>query len=350
MKKYLFFAAALLCATAANAKVWRINYEDNAKADFKTIKEACNEAKVKDGDTLYMEPGYHKGSSSDNTITRPLTILGTGYSMDRNTGSTSPLSCAQFSGWVYVESSNVHISGIVAVNVQISKGTASNERSNIIIERCNLSGVSCYGYTNHITIRNNYITSSITADYDHTNYVSIIGNIVIGYVDMSTYENSLNNLCQYNTIISNTGGNKCIFDAKNAIIKDNILINTSSADGVFNWDVTNEFRNNVLSVPSASAREKFPNNYYVGATVENTFVNTTEGVYYDVAMKYQLLETSAAKNAAHAGDDCGAFGGSSPYVLFGRPQGVPYIYDVEVPAQPKDNKLHVTFKVAGQNE
>ena len=84
--------------------------------------------------------------------------------------------------------------------------------------------------------------------------------------------------------------------------------------------------------------------------MENTFVNTTDGVWYDEAMKYQLLETSAAKNASHAGDHCGEFGGVHQYVLFGRPQGVPYIYDVEVPAQPTNNQLHVTFKVARQNE
>ena len=114
MRKILLFAAALLTVTAANAKVWRINYEDNAKADFKTIKEACNEAKVKDGDTLYMEPGYHKGSSNDNTITRPLTVLGPGYGMERNSGSTSPVARAIFDNYVYIYSSNVHVAGLCA--------------------------------------------------------------------------------------------------------------------------------------------------------------------------------------------------------------------------------------------
>lgn len=218
-----------------------------------------------------------------------------------------------------------------------------------MIERCNVSKISCSQCSNYITIKNNYVNERISISSGNScNYVSIIGNLIFGYVELPGYDNALNNLCQYNTIISSS--TECIYRGKNAIIKDNILINTKYPENVFNWDGTNEFRNNVLSVPSASAKEKFPNNYYVGATIENTFVNTTEGVWYDEAMKYQLLETSAAKNAAHAGDDCGAFGGANPYVFFGRPQGVPYIYDVEVPAQTKDNKLHVTFKVAGQNE
>lgn len=346
MKKILFFAAALLSVTAANAKVWRINYEDNAKADFKTIKEACNEAKVQNGDTLYMEPGYHKGSVSDNTITRSLTVLGPGYGMARNMGSTSSLTTTSFSYEIYVEASNVTVSGLKATII-IPSRYSSTALSNIVIERCYSSSIKCGQYTNNITIRNNYVTNYISCSDTEVNYLSIIGNMVLGYIDMPESASSLNNIAQYNTIV---GEGFYSISAQNAVIKDNILINTKYPNDVFNWDATNEFHHNVLSVPSASAKAKFPNNYYVGATVENTFVNTTEGVWYDEAMKYQLLETSAAKNAAHAGDDCGAFGGAHPYVLFGRPQGVPYIYDVEVPAQPKDNKLHVTFKVAGQNE
>ena len=351
MRKILLFAAALLTVTAANAKVWRINYEDNAKADFKTIKEACNEAKVKDGDTLYMEPGYHKASSSDNTITRPLTVLGPGYGMERNSGSTSSVARAIFDSYVYIYSSNVHVAGLCA-DLIVKSGSTESPIHDVLIERCYASVIKYNSNNKNITIRNNFVTSSISYDngYGNVNYLSIIGNIVLGSVSLPYTTSSLNNICQYNTIISKSGLYCSIEYAQNAVIKDNILINTSSSAKVFNWDETNEFRNNVLSVPSASAKEKFPNNYYVGATIENTFVNTTEGVWYDEAMKYQLLETSAAKNAAHAGDDCGAFGGANPYVLFGRPQGVPYIYDVEVPAQPKDNKLHVTFKVAGQNE
>lgn len=354
MKKILFFAAALLCVTAANAKVWRINYEDNAKADFKTIKEACNEAKVQNGDTLYMEPGYHKGSRSDNTITRSLTVLGPGYGMARNMGSTSSVPTADVYE-IYVSSSNVTVAGINATFIQVAEGSTTYTRSNILIERCKLSSsISVGSYTNNVTIRDNYIINGIGTGYYYINYLTIVGNIVAGSngsaIELPADDNSLNNICQYNTVIRSDGG-YCIERGKNAIIKDNILINTKYPGDVFkNWDETNEFHHNVLSVPSASAKAKFPNNYYVGATVENTFVNTTEGVWYDEAMRYQLLETSAAKNAAHAGDDCGAFGGEHPYVLFGRPQGVPYIYDVEVPAQPKDNKLHVTFKVAGQNE
>lgn len=342
MKKILFFAAALLCVTAANAKVWRINYEDNAKADFKTIKEACNEAKVQNGDTLYMEPGYHKGSSSDNTITRSLTVLGPGYGMARNMGSTSSVAGAIFDYSITIESSNVRVAG-----VKTSIKTSSGALSNIVIERCYSSSITCYEGNNNITIRNNYVTSSIYCEYANVNYLSIIGNMVLGYITMPSRTSSLNNIAQYNTIVSD--GSTAI-SAQNAVIKDNILINRQYPASVFNWDATNEFHHNVLSVPSASAKATFPNNYYVGATAANTFVITTEGVWYDEAMRYQLSETSAAKNAAHAGDDCGAFGGAHPYVLFGRPQGVPYIYDVEVPAQPKDNKLHVTFKVAGQNE
>ena len=241
-----------------------------------------------------MEPGYHKGNTKDNTITRPLTVLGPGYGMKRNIGSTSPVASAilTYSEGLVIDASDVHVAGLSARAIRVESGSTSNEKNNIVIERCKVSIISCSQYSNYITIKNNYVNEWISSS--SCNYVSIIGNLIFGYVVLPEDNNALNNLCQYNTIISSS--TECIYRGKNAIIKDNILINTRYPENVFNWDGTNEFRNNVLSVPSASAKEKFPNNYYVGATIENTFVNTTEGVWYDEAMKYQLLETSAAKN------------------------------------------------------
>lgn len=56
MKKILLFAAALLTLTAVNAKVWLINYNDNAQADFKTIADAVKYKDFQNGDVLYVEP------------------------------------------------------------------------------------------------------------------------------------------------------------------------------------------------------------------------------------------------------------------------------------------------------
>ena len=50
------------------------------------------------------------------------------------------------------------------------------------------------------------------------------------------------------------------------------------------------------------------------------------------------------------GVDCGAFDGLYPYVVNGRPQFVPYIYDAQIPNTPTDGKLNITLKIKSQNE
>ncbi len=109
-------------------------------------------------------------------------------------------------------------------------------------------------------------------------------------------------------------------------------------------------QNNVYSVAeryvnTSDLFKGYPNNYYVGATVENTFVN--EGS--DDA-KWQLLDSSAAKGAATHGGDCGAFGGATPYVLSGIPMFLPHITEALVPAKPTDGKITVKLKIENQNE
>ena len=104
-------------------------------------------------------------------------------------------------------------------------------------------------------------------------------------------------------------------------------------------------QNNVFSTPERFKNDGYPNNYYVGATVENTFVN--EGS--DDA-KWQLLDSSAAKGAATHGGDCGAFGGATPYVLSGIPMFLPHITEALVPAKPTDGKITVKLKIENQNE
>ena len=142
-------------------------------------------------------------------------------------------------------------------------------------------------------------------------------------------------------------------------IRNNILINTREGfDGnqvpnscrIYYNCANNVIQNNVLSVAERyidtnDMFKGYPNNYYVGATVENTFVNegSDDG-------KWQLLDTSAAKGAATHGGDCGAFGGATPYVLSGIPMFLPHITEALVPAKPTDGKITVKLKIENQNE
>lgn len=367
MKKLILFAAAATFALAANAKVWRINYEDNANAEFKTIAAACSAVKVADTDTLYLEAGYYP---EGNTISRNgMTVLGPGWGFAPNYGDASTIAEARITTTLTISANNVKVIGLVCNGVIDLGGEV--KRSNCVIERCKANDISddlrYNGTCENITIKNCYVTNKISlGGYNYsTNIVKnidIIGNIIssstyktidIGGVfdDKASNINILNN-----TIIGKTTNTDYpIITTKNSVIQDNIIINTTNETFVMNFaQVGNIIRKNVFSLSAdnvtAAISEKYPDNYYVAATVANTFVNKTSAAYYDEAMKFQLLESTPAKGGAYDGGDCGAFGGSTPYIICGRPQGIPYIYDVEVPAQPKENKLHVTFKVKGQNE
>lgn len=359
MKKFILFAAAAVFALSANAKVWRINYDENANADFRTITAACSSSKVANTDTLYCEPGSHSASDGQNTISRNgMTVFGPGWGYEPNYGGTSTWAAAEFSYAIDIAANNVKVSGVVAniyfptvsskvlKNVTIDRckcNTIHNENSfndsliNIVIERCRITERVALGngIQKEIYILNNIITSSRTA-------VSIASNNV----------KSCNIIG--NTIVCNPY-NSTFMLAKNALIQDNIIINPDFREKTFDFSQTgNVIRKNVFSLSGGATENaeiiaNYPDNYYVGATEAGTFTCKTGSIYRQEEY-YMLKEGSPAKGAAYDGGDCGAFGGNTPYVICGRPQGIPYITDVEVPAQPTNNTLTVTFKVANQNE
>lgn len=367
MKKLILLAAAVTFAFAANAKVWRINYDENANADFQTITAACSSAKVANTDTLYCEPGNHAGSAGDNVISRKgMKVFGPGWGFEPNYGGTSTIADARFSARVRVAANNVYVSGIVG-DGELEIAT----KRNVTLDRCKISAVkaseidtlngvtikNCYlgkiyfQGNNHKELKNIYITNNIFESRERTSYYHAI--------EMSHYimqQNVSNVNILRNTIVFapyNNSSSTPIY-VYNSLIQDNIIINPGDPEKVIDFatDRGNIIRKNVFSMSDGVANtdiiSNFPDNYYVSATEANTFTCTQST--YRTEQYFQLKDGSPAKNAAYDGGDCGAFGGSTPYIICGRPQGIPYITDVEVPAQPKDNKLTVTFKVANQNE
>jgi len=372
MKKILFFAVALLCVTAASAKTWRINYNDNAKADFKTIAEALKYKDFQNGDVLYIEPGIHSGSAADNTVSKPCTIIGSGWGFRQNAGNDLDISSTCFTNTITISSSDVSIRGIYSnAGIEVT-GTSTQ---NVIIERNRISYISAEGYS--VTIKNNYIcgytgSTNKRALEITSNYSSIIGNIAFNTIYISTSVNQA--LFDHNTVVfstSNSTGLVSAWSSQRHMFTNNIFINTGS--GYSNDNVVNNvvngiasnapFYNNVFSVTPEAVQQAEDegktlyttlstdkNNKFVGATTKNTFTCKTEGAVYDPAMYYQVKEGAVAKTADSNGGECGAFGGDSPYVLNGRPQGIPYLYDVDVPKHPTNNELNVTFKIGSQNE
>lgn len=337
MKKSLFILAAafVLGVVTASATCWRINPSPYAGAQFKTVDEAMDDINVLPGDTLLLDPGLHSGFTLQRNN---MTVIGSGYFLDKN------------KDWAETQAT------VISTNVYLSEGSK--------IEGCDLYGL----YLNKNCIASRCKANSISYSYKGGEYL-----ITQCYVETLTLEESC---IARNNIITNhvSGGNGCVFENnivisnnsynssivsnfRNSTLRNNILISTrtgfdsnqkpystyifSSSSDMKN----NVIQNNVLSIPERYADPTIPNNFFVGATVANTFVN--EGA--EDAM-YQLLETSAAKGAATHGGDCGAFGGATPYVISGIPQFLPHITEALIPAKPTDGKITVKLKIANQNE
>ena len=342
MKKIILMAAVLTVSVVASAKNWRINYDENSGADFKTLKAACESGEVKKGDVLYMEPGFHYGSEADNKITiAGIKVVGPGWGFKTNAGEAMEIVTTHFLNTISISADSVHLVGINLEGRRIlldKTSSQSNPQKSVTIERCR-----CYTiyapqkcHFSNLIIRNNFIADGL------------------GY-------ESIGSRFDHNTLIGGWGSNKLINSGNGGFqITNNILINKANSTYVFNdYDAT-VVHNNVFSITSeqyaadaassSPTYSKYTENEFAGASEANTFVNKTTGEYFDDAMLYFVQEGNVAKTADVNGGECGAFGGAHPYVLNGRPTGIPYLYDVDVPSQPTDNQLKITFKVAGQNE
>lgn len=102
----------------------------------------------------------------------------------------------------------------------------------------------------------------------------------------------------------------------------------------------NTISNNILAADGTDANG---NQYNVDmATVFADFDGSLE---YSTDAKWQLKAGSPAIGAGTGGEDCGAFGGVTPYVLSGIP-ALPHIYDATIPSTASSQEgLPVTIKV-----
>lgn len=343
------FAMALVMLFAMNvsavqAKTWRINNDPAAKADFLSINDAMASLDVYAGDVLYLDPACRLPGQK---ITKGVTVIGTGYNL---TDSEE----AMVSG-ITISANNIKLTGI---NIAGSVYWGSSY-SNITIERCKVQGISLnsasYNGCKGVNIIGCYVTGEIAG---RSCPLVLRNSIVLNYV-----RDIEGGIISNNVIIHNTGistSSFVLYSITNSTISNNVIINTTTHtttsdnavatynhNTIGNTAVTdyNSINNNVLSNDAAHTWADFPTNKFIGAKVEDIFVN--EGNQEE---KYRLKEGSPALGYGTNGVDCGAFDGLYPYVVNGRPQFVPYIYDAQIPNTPTDGKLNITLKIKSQNE
>lgn len=338
MKTCKLLLAALLAAGTllpANAATWRLNPNPDAGADFTSIDEAMADDRVKEGDELLLDPGTYSG---DNKLTKNrLTLTGPGHFLAQN-------------GWS-------NIDRVIFDKITLSEGSTIQGccvtkylylKSNVKVFRCRLSEVKGDVNCSDINISSNFIYKihGGSGNYDDQMYGNVSNNIITGSIYALR-----NSTIKNNTFLGNYKGVSAessyipLKSIKYSTIVDNIIMNQGSNSGsIFEYCSNNTVVNNVLSLTEDNIIAAYPDNYYAGATLENTFIDNITGD------RYLLRDDSVAKGKATDGGECGAFGGSHPYVLSGIPTNMPSITEAKIPSTPTDGKLAITLKIAIQNE
>lgn len=316
---------------------WRINPDPEAKADFTSINDAMKDERVIPGDFLILDPGYYDGTQ---TVTKEnITISGPGYFLSQNynwpdaaqatieklafssslkdPGKIQGCNVGKLALWDGLELFRCYLNNVDGGTIYTIK--------RIKIEGCFVNYVYGYDFENS-TFRNNIFRCGLTPWGNHSN---------------TTCENCI---VEYNTVICSA---KSFSTFHNSIIHNNIIINKKEDGSIYVPFVignNNVISNNVLSTAPEKANATYPNNSYVGATVENTFIDKI------IADRYYLCEGSPAKGKASDGGDCGAFGGRTPYVISGILQYMPHITNIDIPAKPTDGSLKIKMKMVIRDE
>ena len=332
MKK---FTIILLCFgfLAANATSWRVNNNPAIDADYATFHEAVAGASA--GDTLYIEGTQF--NYGDQVLDKRLVLIGPGFYLTQNDSTQVSSNEAKFQKiTIDTLASGSRIYGIVFEYYVVIDG------SDVVFSRNHVATSSYQAIylgednpVNNCVITQNYCGSIASGSGNYPALNILVSN---NYVDaaITFYDNA--SCVVYNNVIE---GKVSVY---NSIVKNNIIYDAPSYQGF----MENEY--NIFEYNMANIATMPPG---VGNVTDiipaDIFVDYDGSLGYSTDGKWQLKEGSPAIGAGEDGVDCGAFGGTSPYVLSGLP-AVPHIYEAIVPTSGSAaSGLPVTIKVKSQN-
>lgn len=343
-------AVLLLSAFAVNAKVWRVNNNLGASADFTNFNTAVTSASVLSGDTLYIE-----GSATNyggTTITKQLTIIGTGYFLDPANGTIPGNPGLQYN----TQSSKV---GTIAIGAGSagSKFTGldqvgfngSSMFTNITIEKCWVGGIVLPNAANSsLTIRKCYVSGAITCNSGSLTNFTCENNIIASFWAAP----NMPNLSGSNNIFRNNS-----YSFTDIVSVQTILANCYVANNIFhngngtpvsftNCNIKNNLFSQNQSLPPSAT------NNLVNVVMTTVYVGGTTGSFDSRVMLKAGSPAIAAGLTVGAvtTPDCGAYGATDPYKLSGIP-AIPAIYSITAPTSIPSgtNSMNVTFSTRNNN-
>lgn len=322
--KMLFLIIGLYTLNTTHAKIWRVNNTPTINADYSDFQTALTNTPA--GDTLYVEGSLTNYVPTNNPfrLSKKLIVIGPGYFFQLNDTTQ------------YLKSSAV-----------ISELSINPGAEGTIIEGMQIN--SLHVGSNNITISKNYIIGlepTIWIDDKGTRNnisitnVSITKNWIGGSYGSFGYNNGMtctgkvsNNIIQVSQVLLPLGG----FTISNNVFLGNSLVTRNS---IIQNNIWNASFSGFIGDAINPLNNTYSNNIY-----DNTVFQG--GTPYQDA-NYKLKAGSAASGKGTYGVDCGAFGGSDPYVVCGLPAS-PHIYNVISEASAISSKgLTVKIKVKSQ--
>lgn len=303
-------------------------------------------AAASDGDIIYVVPSGTTYAATG--VSKSLTIFGSGFNPDKAYSATSKLVN------ITVSANNVRLSGLVSPFVQVSNGVMAT-----LVDKCRINRIVLTNASNTIIVNcvlgENTSGQFSIANFDLTNSgVRVTNNIIYGS-SSSGFLNNLNNATIENNVFVGITGFPA-YDAFNIVqnsnIKNNIFFGvqprgTNTANFISNtqqFNLTYGATNNdfVSGINGNTA-----SNNVIGS--DPMFINlplASAGNYYTLSYDAQLNELSPAKGVGEGGIDIGAFGGPTPFDLFGT--SLPVVQTVIAPATvPQGTDMSVRVKGKG---
>ncbi len=341
MKKLIpLFIISFVCLTS-QAAIYRVNNNPGTAAQYSVAQTAHNACNA--GDTLYIE-----GSTISYgilTITKKINIIGPGYFLAQNPQTQVNPSTAWFNQIICnTGSAGTYLTGLQMYYLSLADNNIVLKRNYIINNGSyNNAGINVNSNSSNDLIVQNYITSNNNC-----------GNACAPlYITSGS-----SNITVANNIIQNTGGGYDVVyvdPGASAIITNNTILGTLNSYTTIN---NSTFNNNILNISGAvmsGSNNSMNNNISNVAQLDttnhnahNNQINVNMGIVFvgvgSTDGQYKLKAGSSAIGAGFSGEDCGAFGGSDPYVLSGMPT-VPSVYFFAAPTSGSGTlPVHVKIK------
>jgi hypothetical protein len=312
--KHLFAALALLLtASAGRSAVLTVNNNNPSPGQYNTLAGAQSAASP--GDTLLIAGSPYNYNSI--TITKRLTLIGTGHKPVGDFPAVSKLDDINFSG----TNTDLYDCNFIGLDVNtITYNVANTKRG--FVSRCKIrTYIQINSDQDSLLFEGNFFEWSSHNLYFPTtfilNNITVKNNVFNGII-YNFYPNGGNNIYFDNNLFL---VNNYVFQASNRYLqfRNNIFFRADPNSAV----TSSSFDNNILYKAYGSATS-FPttNSNTSNGNLSTDPLFTTfaaNGDYYGYAYDFTLQSTSPAINAGTDGKDIGLSGGSGYFQKYGIP-------------------------------